>query len=247
MEVSFTLWSLRNILEKIPFDSPVIGKAVHLDFSDAAVPYYVKSGFKVSIIYTDDSFPVDAACSIYSPKNTVTVVIMVKRKFEDTFKVWLDKHEDAYFEICCRRRELYCHETCHLVAIIRAFPSCRSSMVRADFLKKIKAKFDKSINGAENSMSIPLVSGEKPGESPSVFDKDHFRYENDDLNYFRLYDELMLDHEAMRKALKAICGSGKMTIYLEDISRETLAPLSFFQLFPDKINTIRELLTARLD
>jgi hypothetical protein len=65
MEVSFTLWSVQNILEKIPFNSPVTENALHLDFSQLAVPYYVKNGFKVSIFYRDDSYPVDASCVIY--------------------------------------------------------------------------------------------------------------------------------------------------------------------------------------
>ena len=64
MEVSFTLWSLQGILEKIPFDLTITEEAVHLDCSQLAVPYYIKHGFKISFILTDDSFPVDAICSI---------------------------------------------------------------------------------------------------------------------------------------------------------------------------------------
>jgi len=63
-------------------------------------------------------------------------------------------------------------------------------------------------------MSIPLISGENPGDSPSVFDKDHFRYEGDDLNYFRLYAELMLDYDTLRNALKNICATNKPYITL---------------------------------
>jgi hypothetical protein len=75
MEVSFTLWSLQKVLEKIPFDSSSAGENVHLDFSEAAVPYYLKNGFKVSFIYADDAYPKDAACCIYSSKKVVTVAI----------------------------------------------------------------------------------------------------------------------------------------------------------------------------
>jgi hypothetical protein len=244
MEVSFTLWSLQNILEKIPFNLPATEKGVHLDFSKLAVPYYIKDGFKVSIFYTEDSFPVDAACSIYSPKKVVTVVILIKRKFEDALSRWLLNPEDKDLPLCCRRRELYCHEASHLIAIIRAFPSDRSSRVRDDFLEKIKEKFDKSIIAAENSMTLPLISGEKPGDSPSVFDKDHFRYKNDDLNYFRLYEELMLDYDTMYNALKKICDSGKKIIYLDYISQETLVPSQFFQIFPEKTTILKEILKA---
>jgi hypothetical protein len=175
MEVSFTLWSMQDVLKGIPFGVPV-GEAVHLDFSKMAVPFYVKNGFKVSIFYVNDSFPVDASCSIYSPKKTVTIIILIKRKFEDELRKWQTDTANADLALCCRRRELYCHETSHLVAIIRAFPSDRSSKVREDFIAKLKAKFDKSISSAESSMDIPLISEEKPGNSPSIFDKDHFRY-----------------------------------------------------------------------
>jgi hypothetical protein len=248
MEVSFTLWSLHDVLEKVPFDTPITGQAVHLDFSKMAVPYYLKDGFRLSFLYADDSYPMDAVCLIYSPKNVVTIVIVLKRKFEDALKAWFSQPDDkGLFAMCCRRRELYCHEICHLIAIIRAFPSDRSSRVREDFIKKIEAKFEKSITDAENSMSIPLISTEKPKDSPSVFDKEHFRYENDNLDYFRLYDQLMLNYDTMYNTLKKICDSGKKTIYLEDISTETLVPVSFFQTFPDKVNALRELLASGLN
>jgi hypothetical protein len=247
MEVSFTLWSMQDILNKIPFGVPT-GEAVHLDFSKMLVPYYVKNGFKVSIFYVDDTFPVDAVCSIYAPKTMVTIVIMIKQKFEDALERWQNNsNNDHDFRLCCRRRELYCHETSHLIAIIRAFPSERTSKAREDFIGKIKAKFDKSVNAAESSMAIPFISGEKANDSPSVFDKDHFRYEGDDLNYFRLYGELMLNYDTMRVTLKRICDTGKDVIYLDDISRITLVPKSFFKIFPDKITVIKEILKAEFD
>lgn len=241
MEVTFTLWSLQAVLEKIPFDSPATGEAIHLDFSEMAVPFYVKNGFKVSFFY-DDSLPREATCSIYSPRNVVTVVIIMKRKYEEALEAWLKEHEHKNLTPCCLRRELYCHEVCHLIAIIRAFPSDRVIKTRDDFIEKIKTKFARSVNAAEESIAIPLISEEKPGDSPSVFDKDHFRYENDDLNYFRLYEELMLNHEMMRGALEALCTSSKKPIYLEDVSRETLVPTHFFQIFPEKFIALRSLL-----
>jgi hypothetical protein len=241
MEVDFTLWSLQSILEKIPFDSPVTDEAVHLDFSEMAVPFYVKNSFKVSFIY-DDSLTREATCVIYSPRKVITVVIIMKRKYETALKAWLDTHNDNELQLCCSRRELYCHEVCHLIAIIRAFPSDRALKTRDDFIKRLEAKFVKSVDSAKESMAIPLVSEERSGYSPSVFDKDHFRYENDDLNYFRLYEELMLNHNNMFNALKSICDSGKKQIYLDDISRETLVPIKFFQIFPEKFIALRSLL-----
>jgi hypothetical protein len=248
MEVSFTLWSMQDVLKKIPFGVPT-EEAVHLDFSEMAVPYYVKNGFKVSILYVDDSFPVDASCSIYSPNTVVTVVIIIKQKFEEALRRWQsDSNDNDDLALCCRRKELYCHETSHLIAIIRAFPSDRSSKVRQNFIDKIKEKFENSISSAESSMTAPMmISGEKSGASPSVFDKDHFRYEGDDLNYFRLYDELMLDYDTMYTALKKICDTEKEVIYLDDISRATLVPAQFFQIFPDKINVLNEILKMGFD
>jgi len=35
MEVSFTLWSMQDVLKVIPFDKPA-GETVHLDFSKMA-------------------------------------------------------------------------------------------------------------------------------------------------------------------------------------------------------------------
>jgi hypothetical protein len=241
MEVTFTLWSLRDILEQIPFDSPAAEEAVHLDFSHKAVPFYVKNGFKVSFFF-DDSLPREAACVIYSPKNVVTVVVIIKRKYETALKKWRDTGDDEVFSLCCLRRELYCHEVCHLIAIIRAFPSDRALKTRQDFIEKIKAKFVKSVTAVEESIAIPLISEEKEGHSPSIFDKDHFRYENDDLNYFRLYEELMIKHKEMYQALKLLYDSGKNPIYLEDISHKTLVPVRFFQIFPEKLAILRDLL-----
>ena len=222
---------------------PITEGAVHLDFSECAVPYYIKNDFKLSIIYQDDSYPVDATCVIYSPKKVVTVVFIIKRKFEDALKNWLVTHNEKLFDTCCRRRELYCHETSHLIAIIRAFPSNRSSKVREDFILKISAKFKESIDIAEDSMAIPLVfSEEKPDDSPSIFDKDHFRYENDDLDYFSLYAELMLDYDTMYNALKQIIDSGEEQIRLKDVSLKTLVPINFFQTFPQKITALKDIL-----
>ena len=248
MEVSFTLWSLRNILEKIPLDTPSEGDAVHLDFSQLAVSYYVKNWFKVSIFYTDDSFPVDAACTIYSPKNAVTVVFIMKRKYENSLRLWLDKREGNCLDDCCRRRELYCHETAHLIAIIRAYPSDRSSRVREDFIEKLHKKFNKKISIAQNSRAVPFVSMEKPDESPSVFDKDHFRYDDDSLNYFKLYQEMVFPYDRMIGAITTLGKIYENTngITFSDVAKETFVAKNFFDVFSEKLAAFQELLTEKL-
>jgi|TergutMp193P3_1026864.scaffolds.fasta_scaffold00266_13 hypothetical protein len=248
MEISFTLWSVQQILEKIPFDSPAAGDAVHLDFSQLTVPYYLKNGFKVSIFYKDDSFPVDAVCSIYSPENVVTIVIIIKRKYEENLNSWLNTHENEYLDDCCRRRELYCHEVTHLIAIIRAYPSERSSMAREDFRDKLRRKFDKSINNAQNTKAVSFVSEEKPGESPSVFDKDHFRYDDDSLNYFKLYQELMFPFDKMIIAVTPLSEIYKREsiITFEEVAKETLVAKNFFDIFPEKLTAFLDMLAKKL-
>jgi hypothetical protein len=220
-------------LFKIPFDSP-IDEPVDLDFSEIAAPYYVKSGFKASIL-CEDSLPYEACCSIYSPKNVVTIVIILKKRYENDFKAWLNGNTQ-FLDSCCLRRELYCHEACHLIAIIRAFPGDRSSRIQEDFKTKIKEKFAKSVNSAKEQKAVPLVSIEQPGDSPSVFDKDHFRYGNDDLSYFRLYQELMFSHDKMISTLQKLCKNTK-----GDVTK-----ITFFKIFPEKLTAFRKLLLEEM-
>ncbi|MDR2069923.1 MAG: hypothetical protein LBP81_00695 [Treponema sp.] len=232
-------------MEKIPVDSPSKG-LVDLNFSEFAAPYYVKDVFRVSFVY-EDSLPYEACCTIYSPRRVVTVVIIMKSQYEDSLRTWIGDHTQAV-NVCCLRREIYCHETCRMVAIIRAFPSDRSSKVREDFIAKIKEKFAKSVDSAEELKAVPLVSLDPEGVSPSAFDKDHFRYGNDTLNYFRLYQELMLNYDKMIAAVKHLWASiaGTRSITLDDVAQETLVCHYFFQLFPEKLTELKELLAEEL-
>jgi hypothetical protein len=245
MDVNFTLWSLKEVLEKIPFDSPA-AESVDMDFSEIDAPYYVKHIFKVSIIY-EDSLPYEASCSIYSPKYMVTVVIIIRKQYEEKLRAWL-AGDAASLGPSCFRRELYCHEACHLVAIIRALPSDRSSRVREDFIVKIKEKFAKSVNTAEEIKAAPFISIEREGKSPSFFDKEHFRYSNDSLNYFELYRELMLSYDKMTAAVKNLCANNTGTrIGFDDIARETLVYGTFFQVFPEKLTALIEMLAVEMN
>jgi len=246
MDVSFTLWSLKEVIAKIPFDNPSDSDTVDIDFSEIAAPYYVKQGFKVSIIY-EDSLPYEACCSIYSPKNVVTIVIIMKRVYESNFKAW-QGGDKTFLKQSCFRRELYTHESCHLIAIIRAFPSDRSSRAREDFINKIKEKFSKTVNTAEEIKAVPLISAETPSASPSVFDKEHFRYSNDDVNYFKLYQELMLPYDRLVDAIEPLYDilEKTMNITIEDVARETFVSENFFTLFPEKLTVLKELLSKRI-
>jgi hypothetical protein len=234
---------MRDILEHIPFDKPA-GEAVHLNFSDMGVPYYVKNWFKVSIFYEDDSFPLDAVCSIFSPQHIVTIVIIIKRKFEEALSRWLERSDASILNLCYRRRELYCHETSHLIAIIMAYPSNRSKTVRKDFEAKIKKKFENSINADQSMMASGFISQEGPDDSPSDFNKDHFRYEDDNLNYFRLYAELMLPYDTLYDLLKKICNAKQPGdfFHINEILQGTLVQPAFLVKFPDKKAEIRKIL-----
>jgi hypothetical protein len=246
MEISFTLWSLKGVLEKVPLEMPQ-DESIDINFSDVAVPYYIKQFFKVAIVY-EDSLPYEACCTIYSPNHIVTVVIIMKRQYEEYFKMWKKGEvESNILDFCCLRRELYCHEMCHLTAIVRAFPSNRSSIAREDFKKKIQEKFKKSVDSAEKLKAVPLVSVEKTGASPSAFDKDHFRYDDDSLNYFGLYQELMLDYDKMLECVKKLCAriNGE-TITFEDVARETFVSRDFFQTFPEKLTEFRKLFAEEM-
>ena len=246
MDVSFTLWSLKEVLAKIPFDHPSESDIVDIDFSEIAAPYYVKKGFKVSIIY-EDSLPYEACCSIYSPKSVVTIVIIMKQVYESSFKFWMDG-DHKFLNKSCYRRELYSHESCHLIAIIRAFPSDRSSRAREDFIEKIKEKFYKTVNIAEEIKAVPLLSMESSGTSPSVFDKEHFRYSNDDVNYFSLYQELMLPYDRMVDAVEPLSDifmkTGNMSFI--NVAQKTLISENFFTIFPEKLIVLKELLSKKI-
>jgi len=246
MEVNFTLWSLKDVLAKIPFDEPPSDNLVALDFSEINASYYIKNNFKAVIIYKD-SLPYEASCSIYCPKNTVVVVVIIKKEYEDAFRA-LKSGDKSVLQKCCLRRELYSHEVSHLIAIMRAFPSDRSSQARVEFIEKIKEKFNKSVETAQDKKAIPFASKEELGRSPSVFDKDHFRYGDDNLNYFDLYKELMFPYDNMISSIEPLREINKKSkgITFDDVAEVTLVSKGFFDIFPEKLTAFQQLLVEKL-
>jgi hypothetical protein len=248
MDVSFVLWSFKEVLAKIPFDSPAEG-SVDLNFSEIAAPHYVKHNFKVSIEY-EAELPYDASYAVYSPENKycITVPIIMRRENEEYLRRWNngDKSPEV-LSVCCMRKELYCHEACHLIAIIRAFPSERTSLAHDDFLKKINDKFDDSFEKATDARAVPLAT-ELSGSSPSTFDKYHFPYGNDSLNYFKLYEELMFPYDKMVEISAPLAEKFKQgsRITLDDIAKEAFVPKTFFDTFPDKLTTFQQMLAEKL-
>jgi hypothetical protein len=87
MEARYTLRSLQQIVEKIPFDKPATGP-IDVDFSKLATPYHVRDIFNLSIEY-ENLLPFEASCSIYSPNNKVTVVMLMKQEYEDALRKYL--------------------------------------------------------------------------------------------------------------------------------------------------------------
>jgi hypothetical protein len=250
MEVDFTLWSLQDILKQIPFDTPVTESSIVLDFSMFNAPDYVKANFKVVFIFDKTvNAPNDASCSIYSPKDAkkIGIVITINQKYEQALDKWLCNKDINCIELCCRRRELYCHEVSHLIAIIRAFPSEQFLYAKDNFIKRSLDKFAKSIKTAEEVKPI-RISTMKPGVSPSIFDKEHFRYGSDSLNYFNLYQDLVLPYDRMKNAVTLICENYKKTgdLTYDDVARETLVSKAFFDIFPEKLIALKELLSKEI-
>jgi len=251
MDVRFSLRSLQQVIDKIPVDQPA-PERIDIDFSKLSAPYHVKDIFKLSIEY-EDMLPYEASCSIYTPKNKVTVVFIMNKGYEEAFREYKNGNLTV-LDSCCLRRELYCHEICHLVAITRAYSSNRASKAREEFIERIKNKFSKSIEIAENKQAVPWdrdrdsVAVETRGISPSAFDKDHFRYDDDDLNYFRLYEELMLPEDKLEEAAKNLSIITKRkTLTYTDVAKETFASKNFFDLFPAKRDRLNQLIVEELN
>jgi hypothetical protein len=250
MEIDFTLWSLLDILKLIPFDTSIDKQCIALDLNKISLPQFIKDNFQVFFIYDkNDNSPYDACCSLYSPTNSkkIGIVIIIKQKYEIALKTWLTAKNENYLDDCCRRRELYCHEVSHLIAMLRAFTGGRFSVARDDFRTISLEKFKKSLKTAEELKPV-RVSGVKTDTSPSIFDKEHFRYGNDSLNYFHLYQDLVLPYDRMDNAIVPICKhyteSGDITF--EHIAQETLVSKNFFDIFPEKLTALRELLSKEI-
>lgn len=81
----------------------------------------------------------------------------MRREYEEALKAWLDGDKSTdVLKKCCMRKELYYHEACHLIAIIRAFPSERTSLAHTDFLEKIENKFAASLETATDAKRVPF-------------------------------------------------------------------------------------------
>ena len=248
MDVRYTLRSMQQILKKIPFDH-FASNLIDIDFSKIASPCHVKDSFNLSIEY-EELLPFEASCSIYTPKNKVTIIIVMKKEYEEALEKY-NNGDITKLDQCCLRREIYCHEACHLIAIIRAYSSSRDSRIRDEFLHRIEDKFTISMGNATNKNVVPwdnIAAIEHHNISPCIFDKEHFRYADDSLNYFQLFEELMLPEDKMYEAAeKLACIARTKPLSYIDVAKETFVSRGFFDNFPDKKNKLNDLIVDELN
>jgi len=231
--------SIGGILERIPFDRPELRNRFSIETNDLLnIPFHIRRFIDVGFIYTD-KVAFDACCVLQKTITTYTVIIIINKKFELNFQ-----HQETTsdflkrdYGMVCRRRELYCHEVCHLVAIIRAFPSYRdkpstlnflSSIFNENYVKtkveslekkffqKTKESFNSVLSGLKTMMVFNItLSFNDFEDTPSEFDRDHFPYAGDELNYFKLFSEFMVSDKKLKKHM------GKIPEYIRDGKIET--------------------------
>jgi hypothetical protein len=228
MEVHHVVRSISGILSNIPFDRFELRSRFIIETNELKdIPFYIRRYFDICFIYTND-VEFDACCVLQKTLLTYTIIIIIKKEFETNFQqqeATSDFLSRDYSKVC-RRRELYCHEVCHLIAIIRAFPSYQFESTRKDFFLKLskifidktniesqekkffqktKESFKKSLGGIKTMLTynIPLSFNDFEN-TPTEFDRDHFPYTGDDLNYFKLFSELMVSNKKLKKQIEKI-------------------------------------------
>jgi hypothetical protein len=235
--------SIRGIIERIPFATPVMQDRLFIDPSGLDnVPQYLKSNFKIMLRYKPDT-PFEAACLIYSPKKAVTVVIVINKKYETLFNTYLRQFpSDRHLVAACERRSLYMHETCHLAAAIRLFPSNYDENSRKDFVAAIEAKFGEALKDAEGGQFFTHFERTVP---PFIFNDNHFQFRGDRLSYNDLYQELMISDDEIKETVAKMFQPemiGNLGRYPRNywIAMLTHIDPSFFGVFQDKREKFRD-------
>jgi len=226
--VSRVVRSINGILEKISFDRPELRSRFIIETNELNdIPFHIRRFFDICFIYRDD-VDFDACCVLQKTISIYTIIIIVNKKFELDFQQQeaMPDFLKRDYRTVCRRRELYCHEVCHLIAIIRAFPSYRDESSQKQFLsnifntynmktkveslekkffQKTKASFNNVLSGIKTMLvyNIPLSFNDFE-VVPSEFDRDHFPYADDDLNYFKLFSELLTSDKKLKKHIEKI-------------------------------------------
>jgi hypothetical protein len=216
---------LEGILSRVPFKEPYLSDRFNIATNElSGLPDIVKRFFDITFIYTQKA-RFEACCILQKAEKTYTIIIIMAKDYELDFKKQCDIPNILERDLSkvCRRRELYCHEICHLIAIIRAFPDYVSVSENNSFIKKLfyrwcneirnekeffaitRSSFRTTLTDIETliKMSFP-VSFTSIGDSPSDFNKDHFPYPGDELNYFRLFNELMVKDADLEKMIEKL-------------------------------------------
>ena len=234
MDIHRVIRSISGILEKIPFEHPELRSRFNIETNDLNnIPFHVRRFIDVSFIY-DGDVDFDACCVLQKTLLTYTVIIIINKKFELYFQQQeaINDFLKRDYGMVCRRRELYCHEVCHLVAIIRAFPSYRDESSQGSFIfnilqpynqrtkveslekkffQKTKESFNVTLSGIKTMLTFNIPLSFNDFENiPSEFDRDHFPYTGDDLNYFKLFSEFMVSDKKLRRHI------GKFQEYIRD-------------------------------
>jgi len=197
-EVNGFIRSIQGIIERIPLTEPVTDERVFIQPADLPnVPQHLKSKFKIVLRYKLN-MPCKAACLIYSPKEVVTIVIIIDKKYETLFHQFLKQFpNDKHLNDACERRSVYIHEMCHLAAAIRLFPGNYDANTRKDFVAAIEKKFGVELKDSKGGHFFHF----EKTVPPFVFNNDHFSFNNDKFNYRELYQELMINDNEIKETV----------------------------------------------
>jgi len=233
MEIQRVIRSISGILSNIPFDHPELRSRFVIETNELnGIPFYIRRYFEVCFIYRDN-IEFDACCILKKSPLAYIIIIVIKKEFELNFYQQETNNNflSRDYSKVCRRRELYCHEVCHLIAIIRAFPSDQSESNQKNFFlrlskffiyktilesqekkffQKTKESFKRSLNSIRTMLSYSFPFSYNDFENtPTEFDRYHFPYEGDKLNYFKIFSELMVSNKNLKKHI------GKIPEYIQ--------------------------------
>jgi len=228
MEIQRVVRSISGILSNIPFDHPETRNRFIIETDELKdIPFHIRRYFDVCFIYTNE-IEFDACCVLQKTLSIYTIIIIIKKEFETNFQQQetISDFLSRNYNKVCRRRELYCHEVCHLIAIIRAFPSVLFDSTRKnfflelsevfigkkdlgsqekEFFQKTKESFKRSLDSIKTMLTYNIPLSFNDFESaPTEFDRYHFPYKGDNLNYFELFSELMVSDKKLKKHIEKI-------------------------------------------
>jgi hypothetical protein len=84
------------------------------------------------------------------------------------------------------------------------------------FYQKTKESFNNVLSGLRTMLTFNItLSFNDFEDTPSDFDRDHFPYADDDLNYFKLFSEFMASDKKIKKHI------GKIIEYIKEGKIET--------------------------